>query len=161
MHTSCVMNHGACIMNLPVWTLSMFFVRLSHGQRAAGQGQQKTNSCQANFPMDESPGVALGLWDEIGHEASVICTIKSSCFSSELRFRFSLRHRDCGTVQLLITLDFSIKCVNIILILKQKWCMMGCPYTICYSCNDIWASSLEKCQIWNLKDTLSSQHQGS
>lgn len=79
--------HMACIMNLPVWTLSMFVMRLSHSQRAAGQGQQETNSCQANFPLMHGwfsrRSYALGLWDEMGHEVAVICTIKSSCFSSK------------------------------------------------------------------------------
>lgn len=90
VHISCNMNHMACIMNLPAWTfpLSMFFTRLSHSQRAAGQGQQETNSCQANSPLMHGwvsrRSCALGLWDWMGHEVAVICTIKSSCFSSEL-----------------------------------------------------------------------------
>lgn len=52
MHVSCIMNHMAPIMNLPGWTLSVFSERLSHSQRAAGQGQQETNSCQANFTLN-------------------------------------------------------------------------------------------------------------
>lgn len=85
------MNHMACIMNLAVWTfsLSMSFTRLSHSQRAVGQGQQETNSCQANSPLMHGwfsrRSYALGLWDEMGYEVAVICTIKSSCFSSKLR----------------------------------------------------------------------------
>lgn len=86
MHISCGMNHMACIMNLPEWTSSVFFMRLSHSQRAAGQAQQETNSCQANSPLMHGwffrRSYALGVWDEMGHE--VICTIKSSCFSSKI-----------------------------------------------------------------------------
>lgn len=90
VHMSCNMNHMVCTTNLPVWTfsLSMFFTRLSHSQRAAGQGQQETNSCQANSPLMHGwfsrRSYALGLWDEMGHEVAVICTIKSSHFSSKL-----------------------------------------------------------------------------
>ncbi len=84
----------ACIMNLPLWTLSMFSMWLSHSQRAAGQGQQETNSCQANFPLMHGwfsrRSSAVGLWVEMGHEVAVICTIKSSCFTSKLRLEMFL-----------------------------------------------------------------------
>lgn len=86
-----IINHMACIMNPPAWTfpLSMFYMRLSHSQRAAGQGQQETNYCQANSPLMHGwfsrRSYALGLWDKMGHEVAVICTIKSTCFSSKLR----------------------------------------------------------------------------
>lgn len=85
------MNHTACVMNLPVWTfpLSVLFMRLSYSQRAAGQGQQETNSRQSNSPLMHEwfsrRSYSLGLLDEMGHEAAVICTIKSSCFSSKPR----------------------------------------------------------------------------
>ena len=84
-------NHMACVMNPPVWKfpLSMFFMRLSHSQRAAGQRQQETNSCQAYSPLMHvwfsRRSCARGLRDETGQEVAVICTIKSSCFSSKLR----------------------------------------------------------------------------
>lgn len=91
VHISCGMNHMACVMNLPVWTIQflMFFMRLSHSQRAAGQGQQGTGSCRASSPLMHGwlsrRSRAAALRDEMGQDAPVICTIKSGCFSCKLR----------------------------------------------------------------------------
>jgi len=85
------MSHMACITNLSAWTfwLSVVFVRWSHSRRAAGRERQETNSCQTNSSLMHGcfsrRGSALGLSDEMGHEVAVICTIKSTCFSSKLR----------------------------------------------------------------------------
>lgn len=91
------MSHMASTVTAPVWTLWLFFMRLSHSQRAAGQGQQQTNSCQAHFTLNAWMSLqaqlrsgALGLWDEMGRRVAVICTIKSSCFSSELGLKVFL-----------------------------------------------------------------------
>lgn len=92
-----ITNHTTRHVNVPVWTSSVFSVRLSHSQRAAGQRQQETNCRQAHFTLNawmtlqaQLRSGALGLGDEMGRKVAVICTIKSTCFSSELRLKMFL-----------------------------------------------------------------------
>lgn len=90
----CVMEHMPCVMAPPALTSPVFFVRLSGSQRAAGQGQQGTNSCQVHSPSMHGRvcgrSRALRLRCETGHEVAVNCTIQSRGFSSELRVATSL-----------------------------------------------------------------------
>lgn len=62
---------------------------ITQSESSGSEGQQETNYCQANSPLMHGwfsrRSFALGLWDKMGHEVAVICTIKSSCFSAKLR----------------------------------------------------------------------------